>query len=103
MNMKLRIKELRKSKGLTIDDLSGIVGMSRSYLNELENGKKTINGRRLEQIADALDVTVYDLIEDADVSAEIMQIVDVLKKLDQTDRASVMRHAQSLLASGDQR
>jgi transcriptional regulator with XRE-family HTH domain len=97
--MKLRIKELRKAKGLTIDDLAAIVGMSRSYVNELENGKKTINGRRLEQFAKALDVTIYDLIDDADASAEIMRIVDVLKDLEPSDRASVMRHAQGLQAS----
>lgn len=99
MPMKLRIKELRKAKGLTTDDLAAIVGMSRSYVNELENGKKTINGRRLEQFATALGVTIYDLIDDADASAEIMRIVDVLKQLTPVDRASVMRHAQGLRSS----
>lgn len=100
--MKLRIKELRQAKGMTIDDLAAVVGISRSYVNELETGKKTINGRRLEQFAAALGVTVYDLIEDPDVSAEIMSFIDTMKRLTPADRASVMRHAASLLASQDQ-
>lgn len=102
MSMKLRIKELRKAKGLTIDDLSGIVGMSRSYLNELENGKKTINGRRLDQLAEALGVTVYDLIENSEESAEIKRVVEVMQKLSPTDQASVLRIAQGFLFSSEQ-
>lgn len=84
---------------MSIDDVASIVGMSRSYVNELENGKKTINGRRLEQFAAAFGVSVYDLIEDNDVSQQIMRLVEIAKQLSPDDRAAVMRHASSLLAA----
>ncbi|PWE48456.1 transcriptional regulator [Thioclava sp. NG1] len=60
--MKLRIREIRKSKGLTLDLLAEKAGISRSYLNELELGAKTINVNRLSQVAKALEVSAEDLI-----------------------------------------
>lgn len=54
--MKLRIRQLRKDKGLTLEELAEAAGISRSYLNELELGAKTINANRLEQVAKALNV-----------------------------------------------
>lgn len=54
--MKFRIRQLRKSKDLTLEELAEIAGISRSYLNELELGAKTINANRLEQVARALGV-----------------------------------------------
>lgn len=34
-----RIKELRKRKGLTLDDMSELTGINRATLNRYENGK----------------------------------------------------------------
>lgn len=61
--MKLRIRSLRQKAGLTLEQLAEKAGISRSYLNELELGAKTINAHRLEQVARALNVTTTDLIE----------------------------------------
>lgn len=60
--MKFLIREMRKNQGLTIEELSEKAGISRSYLNELELGAKTINAARLQQVADALGVQPADLI-----------------------------------------
>lgn len=57
-----RIKYLRKLKGLSIRKLSKLSNVSRSYLEDLENGKKfnpTLD--KLYSIADALDVNIKDL------------------------------------------
>ncbi len=62
MALRLRIKELREAKGWTGDVLAERVGVSRSYLSEIETGKKTINLPRLLAIASALGVSVPDLI-----------------------------------------
>lgn len=61
--MKLRIREIRQARGLTLEALAEMAGISRSYLNELELGAKTINANRLDQVARALSVRVEDLIE----------------------------------------
>lgn len=60
--MRFRIRELRHAKGLTLESLADMAGISRSYLNELELGAKTINANRLDQVARALGVAATDLI-----------------------------------------
>ncbi len=60
--MKLLIRQVRQSQGLSIELLAEKAGISRSYLNELELGAKTINAIRLTQVAEALNVDVEDLI-----------------------------------------
>lgn len=61
--MKTRIKELRQARGLTQDQLCAMVGMSKSYLSEIERGLKEVNGRRLEAFARAFNVRTADIID----------------------------------------
>jgi transcriptional regulator with XRE-family HTH domain len=61
--MRLRIREWRKRRGYTLEDLAGRADdMSVGYLSQLERGVRRINSRMLQQIAEALDVTASDLI-----------------------------------------
>lgn len=95
--MLLRVKDLRKARGLTVDQLANMAGLSKSYLSEIENGKKQINGRRLEALAAALHAQPTDLIADPDVSADLAAHLDVVRQLPPEDQASVLRHALGLL------
>jgi len=56
------IKEYRNSKGISLNELSKMTGISASYLSEIENNKKfglaVIN---LCKISDALGVPPYRL------------------------------------------
>lgn len=70
--MRLRIRSLRQSANLTLEQLAERAGISRSYLNELELGAKTINALRLEQVAKALNVTTTDLIEQEVVTIPVV-------------------------------
>lgn len=95
--MLLKVKELRKERGLTVEQLAGKAGISKSFLSEIENGVKQINGRRLEDLASALGVRPHDLIADATLSQEIAEHLDVMAKLPPEDQAAVQKHALSLL------
>lgn len=97
--MKLRIKEYRTARGLTVEALADRVGASKSYVSELESGRKQINARMLERFAAALGVTVHDLIGEAGTSAEIEYHIAIMKRLSPQDRLAVQRHALSLLRS----
>jgi len=60
------IKFIRHKRNMTLDDLSIITGMSRTYINDVELGKNAITVVRLEKIAKALKVdTSLLLIKDA--------------------------------------
>lgn len=61
--MKLRIKEIRTEKKITQHDLAEKIGISASYLSELEHGTKYPNSFMIMNIACALDVCPKCLIE----------------------------------------
>lgn len=57
-----RIKELRESKGLTLEDLAGEIGLSTSYVQRLENGERNLAVKHFEAFAKALGVTQRELV-----------------------------------------
>lgn len=67
VSMKLRITELRKERGLTVQALADAAGMSKSYLSEIANGVKEVNGRRMDALARALGVSTIDLIDHSSI------------------------------------
>jgi len=54
----LRIKELRTGLKLTQEALSFKAEVDKTYLNEVENGKRNVSVVNLEKIVVALQVTV---------------------------------------------
>lgn len=52
MDIGKKIKELRKSKDLTQEEFSEIVGVSRSYLSDIENDRYSPSLDTLKQIAE---------------------------------------------------
>ncbi|HPA58441.1 MAG TPA: helix-turn-helix transcriptional regulator [Synergistales bacterium] len=64
MSLGLRIKTLRKSKGLTQKKLSEMVDVSRIYIQSLESNRRLPSMKLLKRLAEALDVDVVDLVQD---------------------------------------
>ncbi len=56
------IRELRKKRGVTQEVLSGFACISRSHLAMIENGTKNPNVDTLWRIAEALGMTLSDLL-----------------------------------------
>ena len=60
----VKIKELRRKKGLTLEDLAKATDSSKSYMWEIENKDVTRpSAEKLDRIATALDVTADFLID----------------------------------------
>jgi len=59
--MKLRVKEICKTKGLLMEELADRLGIARVNLTKTINGNPTIE--TLKKIADALGVSVIELFE----------------------------------------
>lgn len=98
--MKHKIKKMREERGWTVETLASMVGMSRSYVSEIENGKKNVNNVRLGAFAKAFGVSPIDLIDDETVSSDIVEHVRRLKRLNAADRDAVIRHAMALDPDG---
>lgn len=56
MNLGLAVKTLRKNKGLTQGNLCEMVGITQSYLSQVENGNKEPSIYVVKKIADALGI-----------------------------------------------
>ncbi|NJB85982.1 hypothetical protein GGR26_001750 [Lewinella marina] len=57
----LKVKQLRLQQGFSFDQLSKEAGISLSYLNEIEKGKKFPKRDKVEQLAAALGTTAAEL------------------------------------------
>ncbi len=55
-----RIVELRRKQGLTSEQLAWESGVSKSHVNDIENGKRLPSLRVLEKLARALKVELKD-------------------------------------------
>lgn len=61
--MEILTWQARTRKKLTLKQLSAMTGLSKTTLNDIENGKVSPTLRELELIAKALEVKMSDLYE----------------------------------------
>lgn len=100
--MKQKITSLRKKRGLTVEALADMVGVSKSHMSELINGKKRMSDVYIRQLSIALDVPIYELMSDSDDNAEIVQLVRDLEQIDPEGRKAIIAHARALRAARDE-
>lgn len=73
----LKVRQLRQEKGLSLSALSTTSGLSVSYLNEIEKGKKYPKTDKIIQLAQALEVG-YDHLVSVKLSKKLGPIADLL-------------------------
>lgn len=61
MHIEMRLKDVRKSKKITLAQLADRTGISTTHINDVENGIKEPGLSVLVRLAKALDVPVTDL------------------------------------------
>jgi transcriptional regulator with XRE-family HTH domain len=59
----VNIKRIRLHRKMTQGDICRKLNMDRSYMSAIECGKKNITIAKLEELADALDVSVDELLK----------------------------------------
>ncbi|AGK97980.1 helix-turn-helix domain-containing protein [Clostridium pasteurianum] len=59
-----KIREIRKSKKLSIMDIKEITGLSKSTISEIENNNSNPTAETLQKLANALKVPVSDFFAD---------------------------------------
>ena len=102
--MELKIKEIRKQKGFTVDKLSKKLNIVRSTLTHYENGNRDIGTAMLCQLADVLGVSVDELLgrekkepeviqvmpgADDNLSDNKKQLIEIIKELSEEDLAII--------------
>lgn len=94
--MTLRIRELRKARGLSQEQLASKAGLSRSQLSEIETEAKPANTLRLTSIASALGVTVEHLFSEDARTGLVSELMALMDALPEADREAILRHAKAL-------
>ena len=59
-----KLKELRTQAGMTQQQLADSVGVSRPFITDIENDKKTAKVQTLINIANALGCTLDELVKE---------------------------------------
>lgn len=68
----MKIKNIRKQKGMTLKQIADIMGCSPQHISQYENGKRLPKIKTLMRLSQALDVDIDDL---ADTSEQA--IIDI--------------------------
>lgn len=58
-----RVKDLRKTIGLSQEKFALKINMDRTYLASVEAGNRNISLRNIEKIADGFDMSISELFE----------------------------------------
>jgi XRE family transcriptional regulator, fatty acid utilization regulator len=74
----LKIKQLRIEKNLSLAELSQRSGISLSYINEIEKGKKYPKGDKIVALANALEVE-YDWLVSLQLNKTLAPIAELLQ------------------------
>lgn len=95
----LKIKELRKRKGLTQEELAELIQMEQNSISVMESGRNFPTLGTLEKIAKVLDVNLsdffdYDYIEDInDIKASTE---DIISKMDDKQLRQLFKYVKSI-------
>ena len=57
-----RVREVRKSKGISQERLAEMADIDRSYMGNIERGEKNVTLKKVYDICDALKVEIRELV-----------------------------------------
>lgn len=69
------IKEKRKANSLTLRELADALGLSHSYLSQIENGRRKATPSLLQKISQVLGISYIELLRIGKYD-EILEIID---------------------------
>lgn len=62
-----KVREIRKEKGLSQEELSFKADLHRTYIGMIERAEKNITLVNIEKIANALEVSINDLFNEKEI------------------------------------
>ena len=93
MDVGKRISYLREQKGITVNKLANLAGISQSFLRDIELGNKQPTIEYLSYICDALGIALELFFHD---TANDDEITIALLKLSEQQRKELVRFLKSL-------
>lgn len=95
MKLGEKIKQLRKSKGISQEGLAGMLKINRNYLSRIETGKSEPTSSILKNIAEIFSIdlnSLLDIIDEENKNTDkIKYVVDNCKYLHDKDLDFIVR------------
>lgn len=95
MKLGEKIKYLRKSKGISQEELASMLKINRNYLSRIETGKSEPTSSILKQIAQIFKIdlnSLLDIVNNDDTTTEkVKYIIDNCKYLHDSDLDFIVR------------
>lgn len=57
-----KVRQIRKSKGISQESLAELAGIDRSYMGNIERGEKNITLKKAYEICDALEIDIKIIV-----------------------------------------
>ena len=97
-----RIRELRKARGLSQEELAEKIGIEQKHVSRIEVGKNYPTIPRLEKIAEALEAPImlfFDFVHLEDNTEQAANIEDMMKELDKESQKAAFKIIRAILKS----
>lgn len=103
-----RVRELRKSKGMTQEELGRAAKMDYKHIGAIERGVKTSSFHAIEKLADALKVNYYQFFLPsnrltASIEKEVIALVRDPARVDSKNIEEFLKAMRSALKKLDKR
>jgi transcriptional regulator with XRE-family HTH domain len=92
-----RIKEYRINRGITLQELSEKIGLTKGYLSKIEKAKKAPPVSTLIMLANALEISISDIFGEAEENSPICLVKEKERRLIARD-GSVFGYSYQTLA-----
>lgn len=93
-----RIKELRRARGLSQEELAELIGIEPQHMSRIETGGSAPTVERMERLCSALGVELRSLFDFGHLDsreAQLESVEEILKSLDENDLKVVYRVVRS--------
>lgn len=103
-NLGCRIRTYRLKKGISQEELAFKSSLSTTYLGQIERAEKSPTVETLDKVANALDVSIYDLflfdekIEDDNNNATLNKITAQLSSMSQDEQTELLKIIKNVKA-----
>lgn len=98
-NIGMKLRALRKAKGLTTQQLADKVAVSQSYISRFENNRAVPDIIMLKNILAALDTDLATFFakEEEEFSIDLLQLMETIKGLSPEARSKLNEFLQILI------
>lgn len=108
MSFASRLKELRKRKGISQNDLANLMQVHFTQVSRYERGETKPNAEAMAKLAKALDTTVdylmtgtmEETIQEAGLDKEIIARFKQIQELGAEDKKTVLSFLDAFIAKG---